>query len=330
MKHEKILLTTLFLCWTCSIFAQKFAKGDTIMPPPTSGVCYAKSVTPDKFKIIEEQVIIEAAKTTEEFVPAIYDTLQQRLLIRKAYEKIVTYEAEFDTIMVKVKVKDKSRVIEEKYKTVFNVKKKPNADGSEKNGEWVTVKIPNCNSPNPKDCETLQWVEKKQEYDISTKEVFVAATWADSSGESESILVPKVVQRRPARVERIFVPADYKVVEKAVLKKHARKILVEIPPKYKTVKKKKLVEKGGKQVWVEILCPSSLNEIVISQVQLALKGRKYYKGGISGLLDKETQAAIEKFQNENSLPIGKLDRDTIEALGFNYVIFKEPFSEDNN
>lgn len=315
---------------TCGIYAQKFAKGDTTMPQPTKGVCYAKSVTPDKFKIIEEQVMIEKAQTKEEFIPAIYDTLRQRLLIRKAYEKIVTYQAEFDTIMVKVKVKDKSRMIEEKYKTVFNVEKKPNADGSAAAGEWVTVKIANCKSPNPKDCETLQWVEKKQEYDITTKEVFVAAEWSDSTDGEEMVEVPKVIQSKPARVERIFVPADYKVVEKAVLRKHARKIMVEVPPKYKTVKKKKLIEKGGKKVWVEVLCPASLNEIVISQVQLALKGRKYYSGGISGVLDKDTQTAIEKFQNENALPIGRLDKDTIEALGFNYVIFKQPFNENGN
>jgi hypothetical protein len=184
-----------------------------------------------------------------------------------------------------------------------------------------------CTSPNPKDCETKKWVADKPEYNITTKEVFIQASWADTVENGSTIKIPKIVQTKSARIEKIFIPAEYETIEKVVLKRHARKVLVEIPPKYKTIKTKKLIEKGGKPIWVEVMCPESLNEIVISQVQLALKGRKFYKGPISGRLDKATLTALEKFQKDSSLPLGKLNKQTIEALGFNYSIFKKPLEE---
>lgn len=320
----------LMMCCVASIaYAQTPVAPADSMPAPMEGVCFAKSVTPNKYEIYEEQELIAPSTVKEQFIPAEYDTIRQAILIRQSYEKMVTHEAEFDTIMVEMRVKDNAKVIEEKYKTIFNVEKKPStpppANSSEKgDGEWVMVRDPNCKAPDPKDCETLQWIEKKPEFNITTKEVFVQADWADTVQQGETIRVPKVVQVKSARVERIFVPAEYKTVEKIVLRRHARKIMVEIPAKYKTVKKKKLIEKGGKAIWVEVICPASLNEIVISQVQLALKGRKYYKGTISGIFDDETLRALENFQNENALPVGRLDKSTIEALGFNYVIFKQP------
>ncbi len=332
MKHYTYLLSLTFLFVSVALFAQKPPSSTDDEPPqPTEGVCYAKSVTPDKFKVVEEQVLVAAATTKEEFIPAKYDTIKQQILVRQSYHKIVTHEAEFDTVYIDVKTKDKSKVIQEKYATIFEVERKPESENTEKgDGKWVKVKIPNCNSPNPKDCETMRWVEKRPEFDIKQKEVFVGAEWADTTEQGASTRIQQIRQIKPARIERIFVPAEYETIEKVVLERHARKKLVEIPAKYKTVKTKKLIEKGGKKVWVEILCPNSMNEIVISQVQLALKGRRVYKGDISGKMDTETQKALEKFQNNMSLPVGKLDRRTIEALGFNYVIFSKPLDLDEN
>jgi hypothetical protein len=314
-----------------SLFAQKSPSDPGDEPPqPTEGVCFAKSVTPDKFKVVEEQLLVAPAQTKEEFIAAVYDTVRQQILIRQSYNKIITHEAKFDTSYITVNTKDKSRVIQEQYKTIFEVEKKPLPKGEDSGGKWVKTKIPNCSSPNPKDCETMRWIETRQEFDINQKKVFVNAEWADTLEKGATTQILQIKQVKPARIERIFVPAEYEYLDKIVLKRHARKILVEVPAKYKTIKIKKLVEKGGKKVWVEVLCPESLNEIVVSQVQLALKGRKMYNGDINGKLDTLTQKGLEKFQKEVSLPVGRLDRQTIEALGFNYVIFSKPLDYDEN
>jgi hypothetical protein len=335
MKQYTLLFTLTLLFLSVHLLAQKPPTDTKEEPPqPTEGVCFAKSVTPDKFKIVEEQVLVAPAQTKEEFVPALYDTIKQEILVRQSYDKIVTHDAVFDTTYIMVNTKDKSKVIREEYKTIFEVEQKPMPEGEAKGGKWVKTKIPNCNSPNEKDCETMRWVETRAEFDITQKEVFVKAEWADTMEEGATQRVRQIKEIKPAYIEKVFVPAEYEYVDKIVLKRHARKVLTEVPAKYKTVKTKKLVETGGKTVWVEVLCPESLNEIVISQVQLALKGRKMYDGQISGKLDSLTQEALEKFQKEVSLPVGKLDRQTIEALGFNYVIFSKPLdnksSEDEN
>lgn len=331
MKQNTFYLSVIIVMFSFSLFAQKPPSNTEDEPPqPTVGVCFAKSVTSDKFKIMEEQLLVAPPETKEEFVAAIYDTIKRQILIRQGYNRIVTHEAKFDTSYITISTKDKSRVIQEKYKTIFEVEKKPMPKGENVGGKWVKTKIPNCSSPNPKDCETMRWVETRQEFDISQKKVFVNAEWADTmeQGQTKELLQIKQVKR--ARIERIFVPAKYEYLNKVVLKRHARRVLVEVPAKYKTVKMKKIVEKGGKKVWVEVLCPESLNEIVVSQVQLALKGRKMYNGDISGRMDTPTQQALEKFQKEISLPVGRLDRQTIEALGFNYVIFSKPLDYDND
>ena len=308
-----------------NLFAQKPPANISDEPPqPTAGVCFAKSVTPDKFKIVEEQLMVAPAQTKEEFVAAVYDTVKQQVLVRQAYNKIVTHEAIFDTSYITINTKDKSKVIQENYKTIFEVEKKAVPEGETLGGKWVKTQIPNCNSPNPKDCETMRWIETRAEFDINQKEVFVKAEWADTMEQGQTKQIQQIKQVKPARIERVFVPAKYEYIDKIALKRHARRILVEVPPKYKTVKTKKLIEKGGKKVWVEVLCPESLNEIVISQLHLALKGRKMYNGDISGKMNNGTQEALEKFQRELSLPVGRLDRKTIEALGFNYVIFSKP------
>lgn len=333
MKRKKILLAFMFFISISLLsFGQEaVTEADSIAPPtPIEGTCYARSETPDKFIIEEKKLLVEEAKIQEKYIPAEYDTIRQQILIRQSYDKIVTYEAEFDTVMIEVKIKDKSKVIEEKYKTVFEsetINTAKEGGDSEKKGRWLTVKMKDCTSPNPKDCETQKWIADKSEYNITTKEVFIQASWADTIESGSTIKIPTIVQTKPARIEKIFIPAEYETIEKIVLKRHARKILVEIPPIYKTAKIKKLVEKGGKPIWVEVMCPESLNEIVISQVQLALKGRKFYTGAISGRLDKPTTDALEQFQKENYLPLGKLNKQTIEALGFNYSIFKKPMED---
>lgn len=329
MNTNILLLSTILLCLSLPLWSQTTLDKEE-QPKPTEGVCFAKSVTPDKFKIVEEQVEIEAAHKKESFVPAIYDTIRQQMLIRESHYKMVTYDAVFDTIEIEIKTKAEAKVIQENYETIYQVERKPQTEGSDKGGQWEKTQIPNCKSPNPKDCETMRWVEKKPEFEIKQKEILVTAEWADTTEKAETRIVKKIREKTPARVEKIFVPAEYETIEKIVLKNHARKIVVEIPAKYKTIKTKKLIEKGGKMVWVEVICPDALNEIVISQVQLALKGRRFYEGDIDGKMNNATQKALESFQNSVSLPVGKLDKQTIEALGFNYVIFSKPLNFNEN
>lgn len=316
------LLATLLVA---SLGIQLRAQSDSLRPPAIAGKCFAKSVTPDKYRVTTTRQIIKPAEYVEKYIPAEFDTLEQTLQISPAYYRMVPHPAVFDTIMVNVRVKDDSRVVEERYAIIREVKKVPSTTGKDADGgQWVEVSIPGCESPNPDDCKTLRWVSATQEYNVSDKQTFVRGTWADTVERGEITQVPKIIQVKPPSVERVYVPAEYRTIKKAVLRRHARKIITEIPAQYKDVRTKQLVEKGGERVWVEIICPEAMNEIVISQVQLALKSREYYNGNITGRFDAETIRALEAFQRDEELPIGKLDKDTIKALGFNFTVFSKP------
>lgn len=317
-----VLLAGLVLC-ALQVRAQ--SPIDSLRPPAIAGKCFAKSITPDKYQVTTQRQLVKPAEFSEKYIPAEFDTLEQTLLVSPAYYKMIPYPAEFDTIMVNVRVKDDSRVIEERYAIVREVQKVPSTTGnSEDGGQWIEVTIPGCESPNPEDCKTLRWVSSKDEYNVSDKQTFVRGTWADTVEQGQIVQVPKVVQVKPPRVERVYVPAEYRTIKKAVLRRHARKIITETPAVYQEVRSKQLVEKGGERIWVEIICPEAMSEIVISQVQLALKSREYYDGNISGRFDAGTIKALEAFQRDEELPIGKLDKDTIKALGFNFTVFSKP------
>ena len=64
------------------------------------------------------------------------------------------------------------------------------------------------------------------------------------------------------------------------------------------------------------LLPETLDKSVVMQVQKALNDKGFDPGRIDGVWRPETVAAIKEFQQKNDLkPDGKLDRQTVAALG---------------
>ena len=84
MKQNTLFLSLIIVTLSFNLFAQKPPSNTEDEPPqPTEGVCFAKSVTPDKFKVVEEQMLVAPAKTTEEFIDAVYDTVKQQIYLLK-------------------------------------------------------------------------------------------------------------------------------------------------------------------------------------------------------------------------------------------------------
>ena len=121
-----------------------------------------------------------------------------------------------------------------------------------------------------------------------------------------------------------IIPVEYRFYTKEILAQTPRQEIVEVPAIYKTVTSKLQIEEAVAMEWVEIVCPAKVDGFLIGQVQLALKGRKYYHGRINGVWTDFVQTALENYQIENALPIGKLDKNTISALGLNYEMIVNP------
>ncbi len=144
--------------------------------------------------------------------------------------------------------------------------------------------------------------------------------------------------KRKARCKKIPVDAQYELIQTVIFPDKTvtlpsnvpEEILVDIkkfepqkiellnytPPKLEKIKQKKLIEKGGKKQKVKAL--ANPTEDVIKQIQTKLSSSGHYKNAITGRLDAATWTALSYYQNENALPIGAIDKETLDKMGIKY------------
>ncbi|MEZ4880657.1 MAG: peptidoglycan-binding domain-containing protein, partial [Chitinophagales bacterium] len=159
------------------------------------------------------------------------------------------------------------------------------------------------------------------EYKTITKQVLVtpaAEQVIDIPAEYKT--VTKTVLASPATTKKIDIPAEYKTVTKTVVDQPAAVKETTIPAEYQTITKNVLVKKGGYNEWKEILCGDKVTSYTISQIQQALLDRGYDVGpaGVDNILGKDTRQALIKYQQDNNLPVGNLNIETLKALGVKY------------
>ena len=323
----------------------------------TPGTCYKEYYTPETYKTVEEEVLIQKESSKEKIVPAKYEMVEKTITIKPASKKTVTVPATYEIVEEKVLV--------EKEKTVWKKGKNPATKLDGATGEIMClVKIP----------AKYRTIKKKVvKTPATTKVVEVPAI-------TKVIKVKKLVS--PAKVEKVTIPAVKSVVKKKVLEKKSEfswiqvgnsvdksltytghKIcLVEtpaitkkitktvldtpasvkeeiIPATHKVVKVKKLVEEAKEiktpiaaiykiiekkqkisdahQSWERILCQTNMNKDVILKIQNALKAKNYNPGKIDGVLGRDTRVALDKFQRDNSLATGGITYETLNALNIN-------------
>ena len=116
----------------------------------------------------------------------------------------------------------------------------------------------------------------------------------------------------------VEIPAEYSTRSFRTVKAPAATREIEIPAEYATVTKRKLVKKGGFTEWREVLCGDQVTSEKIRSIQRALRDRGYDPGPIDNILGVQTKAALTKFQKDNGLPIGQLDKETLKQLGVKY------------
>ncbi len=95
---------------------------------------------------------------------------------------------------------------------------------------------------------------------------------------------------------------------------YACKRSLVVPAEYRTITKRTIKEKGGFSEWKEVLCPGKISNAV-EQIQKALNTRGFDPGPIDNIMGPKTRAALIQFQEENNLPHGNLDLETMAALG---------------
>jgi len=315
MHTLKSVLAIVALLFSFNAMAQF----DDMPPQPSEyGKCYAKCKIPDVYEDVSVQVLVKEASSKTVTSPARYETVEERILVKAESVKLVPVPAQYETVTEQVLVKEASTKVvkkDPKYKTVSE--RVLVADAS---GRWVKKKrAPECFSDNPDDCYIMCWEEVPAKYKTVTKKVLV------SGGDSDVIEIPaeyKTVTKKvvsvPATVKEVVIPAEYKTITKRVLASPASTETVSIPAEYKTVSDRRLVRAGGFTRWVEIVCASDMNSDLIRRVQRALNDRGYDAGPVDGILGTRTKSALQSYQEKSGLPVGNLNRETVESLGLSY------------
>ena len=311
---KSILVLTLLV-----VVNVAYAQFDDMPPQPNEyGKCYAKCKVPDQYETVETQVLVKEQSTKVMTIPAEYETVTEQVLVKEASTKLVPIPAEYETVTEQVLVKEastdtRSRAAE--YRTVTE-----RIQVKAPTGKWVKKRrAPNCFSANPEDCYVMCWEEVPAEFKNVTKQVLATPATTDVREiPAEYKTLTRRVLSRPASVDEIQIPAEYKTITRQVLRTPARTDEQVIPAEYRTVTEKKLVQTGGFTRWTEILCAEKTTSNKVVEVQRALAARGYDAGAADGILGGKTKTALQKFQQDNGLPIGQLNIETLQALGINY------------
>ena len=126
--------------------------------------------------------------------------------------------------------------------------------------------------------------------------------------------VSKKVVATPARTKVVSTPAQYTTVKVKKLVSPASERRMAIPATYKTVTKKRMVADGYAK-WVPIVCKTSMDNTMISNVQNALKSAGYYNGPIDGIWGSASKSATRAYQKAKGLPVAGLSVATMQSLG---------------
>lgn len=265
--------------------------------------CYAIALSPDQYKVVLKRVLVkEAYKKTVE-MPPVFKRIKEKVVVQKETSNLeFASEKYYDlntTSAVKTRTQPKTR-------SLMN---------------FIPASTAGCNN----DCDEEKEEESKTETHIDLRNI---------SSNDLKMKANKLLEREKyedviafGRKEDASMKGDnelttleeveYKTIERDVMVKPAITMEIDVPAEYGMADTKELLSKGGEKLWIPVLCPSKVNEITISQLQLALKVRGHYNAETNGQLDENTRTALKSYQQEKNFPVGQLDKATLESLGFN-------------
>lgn len=316
MKQFLLFVLSLFIF--CNQLA--IAQSNDLPLNAQAGKCYAKCIIPDQYETITEEVLLKEASSRIEIVPAVYEEVEEQVLVKEAYKVLNILPATFNTITEELLVKEASSRLEYVPPTFETVTEQILVQPAAT--KWVKSKADKTclNSKNPEDCKVWCLNEIPAEYKTVTRQVLKSpASTTEMPIPAEYKTITKAVVQSPAQIAENEIPAEYRRVVKTVLAQPATTKEMIIPAEYSTVTTRKLVKVGGFTDWVEILCSSGYRmSTKIIEIQQALKARGYDVGAVDNVLGPKTKQALLKYQQDNNLPMGQFDIETLKSLGLQF------------
>jgi len=196
-----------------------YATAEVSLTPPNAkaGECYAKVVVPAKYRTVEERVLVQEASNKITIIPAKYEWVNEKIEVTPASTKLKTIPAKYKKVTEIVEVKPTSRS--------WRVSLKRHAAPVSKE-ILVAAKLKgvDLDGTTPNTC---------------YKEYYSPATFKTVSEE---------VVLQEATTKTKIIPAKYEMVEKTIEVTPASQKTITIPATYDFTEEKILVEKE-KTVW---------------------------------------------------------------------------------
>ena len=195
-----------------------FGQTGDLPPKAEPGKCYVKCVTPDIYETVEERVMVRPAYKQLKVVPAQYKTVEERVMVKPASKRYEYEPAQFETYYEDQRVEDQYNDI-----SIVPASFTASAERIEvepETGRWEYRSYADCVSENPADCKVLCWVEYDAvEETVPTKKLEKDASTNKNAKGGKVIKVKKERIVKKAQMKEIEVPAEYKTITKRVLVK---------------------------------------------------------------------------------------------------------------
>ena len=245
---KKIIFSLAFVMTAAITFGQDLPEN------PEPGKCYVRCKTPDIYK--NETVNVAVSPEYRKIVtfPAEYRTIQEKVLVREAGEKIVIVPAVWGTQEVTYFEKEDASKLQVQ-RAIFN-QGFETVETRAATASWeMSERLPDCDSNNPDDCR--YWCYKPVPAEFKTmpveKLMSDAKVLKTTLPGIRKTYERKVMVKRPTTTT-VQMPPEYKTITKTVLVSDARTQEVVVPAVYRSITKQILVQKGGLSSWKAVDC----------------------------------------------------------------------------
>jgi len=302
IKYSKLLVGLLLPLATLN------AAGEGALPltPPDAkpGECYARVLTPAKYETVEDKVLVKEATEKITIEPAQYETVEQTVEVVPETKKLVPIPAKYKETVETIEVKPAERI----WKTSLKKKALPVSqallDAVKAQGvDLASVASGTCFKEYFQPA-TYKVVEEDVVVQNEHNETEVVPAQFDTAEEKIEVI--------PASKKVVEVPAEYDYVEEKVLVEEAKTVwkkgqnpaqklsgatgeimcLVKVPAKYKTVKK--LVVKSPATTEVQEI-PAEVKTLAVQKLVAPASVKQTLVPAVHKTIEKKVPDAAASF-----------------------------------
>ncbi|MEQ8204830.1 MAG: peptidoglycan-binding domain-containing protein [Woeseia sp.] len=293
----------------------------SLFPPnPKPGQCYARVLTPAKYRTISERVLVRDASERIEILPARYTTADETVLVKEASTRLEVVPAVYETISEQVLTKPASKKVVEiaaEYRTEIERVVDQPAHTAWKKGP-AAKQTANVLSQTTTDTgELMCLVEVPATYKNIEKRVLVRpARTTETVIPAEYRAVTKRVVKTPATTREVAVPAQYDTIQVTKLAAQGSEKRIAVPASYENISRSEMVA-AEKMDWRQVMCEVNMTASNVRALQKALQDEGYYSAGIDGVFGNQTLRAAQSYAAKNGLATGSnyVPMEVIKKLG---------------